>query len=61
MRSKGGHLFEATGTAKKAGRVGKPKRPESRNDTKYRATGIYVMSNGWYDRNKLNARCNLCQ
>jgi hypothetical protein len=51
MRLKGGQediLFEATGTARKAGRIGKPKRQESRNDAKYRATGIYsyVMNNG---------------
>ncbi len=64
MRSKGGQealLFEATGTARKAGRIGKPKRPESRNDTKYRAIGIAGMNNLWNDRNKLNNRCNLCQ
>jgi hypothetical protein len=65
MRSKGAGqedlLFEATGTARKAGRIGKPKRPESRNNTEYRATRTTGMNNLWNDRNKLYSRCYLCQ
>jgi hypothetical protein len=60
MRSKGGQ--EATETPSKAGRIGKPKRPKKKPERHEIQSNWNIRNGQWInDRNKLNARCNLCQ